>query len=103
MGRGEYALPRCISCRQVTRKDSPLMDAPRRTRFGLQAALSRRQALHAAGGGLSSLAGFGVGQRTTAGHPGTADRRAATQPSGTPVPTPGEVVPDLAAIDAVMA
>jgi CubicO group peptidase (beta-lactamase class C family) len=77
------------------------MNAPRSKRLGLRVALSRRQALHAAGGGLSTLAGWGLDQRSGLAHPSTADW-AAPRSAGTPVPTTGGSVRELAAIDAVM-
>jgi N-acyl-D-amino-acid deacylase len=66
------------------------MDAPRVVRPGQPPALSRRRALHAAGGGLATLSGFGLRQT-----------RAMTQ-SGTPIAATGQPASELAAIAAVM-
>jgi CubicO group peptidase (beta-lactamase class C family) len=78
------------------------MDAPRLARLGQHAAFSRRRALHAAGGGLSTLAGFRLGQRSAMSQPATPGTRTAAPPSGTPVRATGKPVPELAAVEAVM-
>jgi N-acyl-D-amino-acid deacylase len=78
------------------------MDAPRLPRLGQHPAFSRRRALHAAGGGLSTLAGFRLRQRSAMSQPATPGARTPAPPSGTPVPTSGQPAPELAAVDAVM-
>jgi N-acyl-D-amino-acid deacylase len=66
------------------------MDAPRVARLGQHPAFSRRRALHAAGAGLSSLAGMRLRQSS-----------AMTQ-SGTPIAATSQPASELAAVDAVM-
>jgi N-acyl-D-amino-acid deacylase len=66
------------------------MDAPRVARLGQPPTFSRRRALHAAGGGLSTLAGLGLRHSS-----------AMTQ-SGTPIAATGQTAPELAAVEAVM-
>jgi N-acyl-D-amino-acid deacylase len=66
------------------------MDAPRVARLGQPPTFSRRRALHAAGGGLSTLAGLGLRHSS-----------AMTQ-SGTPIAATGQPASELAAVDAVM-
>ena len=83
-------------------QDSPPMDAPRFARLGQHPAFSRRRALHAAGGGLSTLAGFGLRPRGARSQPGPPGARASAPPGGTPVPTTGQPVPEPAVVDAVM-
>src|SRR5215213_4442802 len=78
MDRREYAAPRRMSRHRLTTKDPPPMDAPRVARLGQPPTFSRRRALHAAGGGLSTLAGLGLRHSS-----------AMTQ-SGTPIAATGQ-------------
>ncbi|MCA9880873.1 MAG: serine hydrolase, partial [Thermomicrobiales bacterium] len=79
--------------------DSHAVNAAHVRPSGQRPAFCRRRALHAAGIGLSALAGAGLRQASAAHHP---DLAPAAPPSSLPALETDDVPPELAAIDAVV-